>query len=194
MKGGTVRLSGGDLKGISVPVPANVRPTAARVREALLDSWRSRLQGAELLELFAGSGAVGLDALGRGAARLLGLEANSRVLSQLRRSYTEWSSGRAEARRATLPEDLERTAGERPFDLVFADPPYDFTSLEELLSACSAVLASEGELALEHSTRRTVPEAVRQLRLHRTRRYGDSCLSTYRLLSGHPSGEEIHAD
>lgn len=186
MRRRAVRLSGGELKGISVPVPPNVRPTVARVREALLDSWRSRLQGAEFLELFAGSGAVGLEALGRGAGLVLGLEADARVLSQLRGSYGEWSSGRAEARRATLPEDLERSVGERSFDLVFADPPYDFAPLEELLSACSAVLVSGGEIALEHSTRREVPEVASGLRLSRTRHYGDSGLSIYRR-----PGEEI---
>lgn len=177
----SVRLSAGDLKGVAIPVPSKVRPTSGRVREALMDSWQKRLQGAELLDLFAGSGAVGLEALGRGATALLGLEAQPRVLEQLRRSYDRWSDGCAEARRAVLPGDLRRAVGERRFDLVFADPPYSFGPFDALLSGCSELLQPDGELALEHSTRVSLPERIAGLRLDRVRRHGESALSFYRL-------------
>ena len=150
MSRSTVRLSAGELKGVALPVPAGVRPTSGRVREALLDSWQTRLAGASVLDLFAGSGAVGLEALGRGAASLVGLEARPRVLSQARAAYERWSGGRAEARRAVLPEDLVASVGDRRFDLVFADPPYDFERLPELVAACAALMAPEGELVVEH--------------------------------------------
>lgn len=180
MKAAAVRLSAGRLKGAAVPVPPGVRPTSGRVREALMDSWQARLAGAAVLDLFAGSGAVGLEALGRGAASVLGLEARPHIVELLRASYGRWSRNRAEVRRAVLPEDLPVAVGARRFDLVFADPPYEFRRLEELLVASSELLAPLGELALEHSARVEAPESAGHLRRHRQRRYGESELSFYR--------------
>lgn len=146
-----------------------------------MDSWQGQLGGARVLDLFAGSGAVGLEALGRGADSLLGLEAGNGVLDQLRDSYSRWSEGRAEVRRAVLPEDLVRVVGERRFDLVFADPPYDFDRFEELLAGCSELLAAGGELGIEHSSRVAIPARVGRLGRCRGRRYGESELSYYQL-------------
>ncbi len=185
-RGATLRLATGDLRGVSVPVPARVRPTSGRVREALMSSWQPRLAGARLLDLFAGSGAVGLEALGRGAAEVVGLEADSRVLESLRRSYERWSCGRAQARRASLPRDLERRAGAR-FDLVFADPPYDFEDFTGLLAACEAVLAADAEIVVEHSARADLPESVGGLERVRSRPYGESVLSVYRPAAAEPT-------
>jgi 16S rRNA (guanine966-N2)-methyltransferase len=155
------------------------------VREALLSAWQGELEGARLLDLFAGSGAVGLEGLGRGAARLVGLESEAGALRQLGATYQRWSGGRAEARRADLPEDLScRVADQGPFDLVFADPPYDFDRFEELLAACDRVLAPGGEVAVEHSSRSTLPARVASLVAIRSRRYGESRLTFYRRRAG----------
>lgn len=181
-----VRLNTGELRGLSIPVPRQVRPTSGRVREALLDSWQARLEGASVLDLFAGSGAVGLEALGRGAARLVGVEARPEVLAALGRGYAARAGDRARAVRAVLPDELLRSLGELRFDLVFADPPYEFDRFDELLAAAGALLAPGGELALEHSTRVTVPARAGDLELDRQRRYGESMLSFYRA-----RGEEV---
>ncbi|MGB5294908.1 MAG: RsmD family RNA methyltransferase, partial [Thermoanaerobaculia bacterium] len=69
-----VRISGGRFRGRSLPVPATARPTSARLREALFDIWRDRVPGARFLDLFAGSGAVGLEALSRGASFVVFVE------------------------------------------------------------------------------------------------------------------------
>lgn len=175
-----VRLGSGRFRGVSLPVPGGVRPTSSRVREALLDRWQFRLPGAALLELFAGSGAVGLEALGRGAESLLALDDDPRVVQALERAVGEWAPEDAEVRRARLPQELDAAIGERRFDLVFADPPYEIDDFEPLLEAAAAVLAEEGELVLEHSRRRRAPQRVGRLERIDQRRYGESVLSVYR--------------
>lgn len=180
MKPHRVRLASGRFKGTWLPVPRGVRPTSARVREALLDSWQFRLPGAALLELFAGSGAVGLEALGRGAESLLAIDDDRRIVQTLERSFAELAPDSTEVGRARLPGGLEVAASGRRFDLIFADPPYDFDHVEGLLVAAGSVLAVDGELVLEHSKRRTAPEAIGGLERVGERRYGESCLALYR--------------
>ncbi len=175
-----VRLGSGRFQGVSLPVPRGVRPTSSRVRKALLDRWQFRLAGAELLELFAGTGAVGLEALGRGAESLLALDHDPRVVRSLERAVAERASGAAEVRRARLPEELGGAVGERRFDLVFADPPYEIEDLEPVLEAAGAVLDEAGEIVVEHSRRRRAPERVGRLERVEQRRYGESVLSVYR--------------
>ncbi len=145
-----------------------------------MSTWQDRLPGARLLDLFAGSGAVGLESLGRGAASVVGLESDARVLAELGRSYELWSSGRASATRASLPRDLERRVGEHRFDLVFADPPYEFDDFEGLLEGCAPLLEEHGELVVEHSARSPMPDSAGGLERVRSRGYGESVLSAYR--------------
>lgn len=142
-----VRIAGGRWRGRRLQVVSGVRPTEGRVREALMSIWQERLPGARFLDLFTGSGAVGLEALGRGAASatlvdrgpasLTAVKANCRLLG-------------AEARvlRLDLPRGLRRLDG--PFDLIFADPPYAFDAYGELIEAARALLSPDGELVVEH--------------------------------------------
>ena len=180
MSRGSVRLSGGELKGVALTVPRGVRPSSGRLREALIDAWRARLDGARLLDLFAGSGAVGLEALGQGAAALVGVEADAGVARNLRQAYARWGGDRARVLRGALPEALGRVTDAAPYDLVFADPPYEFDAFEALLAGCEPLLDGGGELALEHSSRAELPAAAGGLVRHRERRYGESVLSFYR--------------
>ncbi len=152
--------------------------------------WQARLAGAQLLDLFAGSGAVGLEALGRGAEKVVAIERDPRVLAGLESSFELWSAGRARALRALLPRDLQRAVGESRFDLVFADPPYDFEDFAGLLEACATVLARGGELVVEHSARASLPESIGSLAQVRSRRYGESALTAYRHETPGGAGEE----
>ena len=154
-----------------------------------MSAWQTDLAGARLLDLFAGSGAVGLEAIGRGAAVVVGLESSSRALRQLRASYARCSGDRAEARRAVLPGELGSRAGAEPYDLAFADPPYDFDRFEELLQECSTLLVTRGEVAIEHSSRADLPTRVGGLGLDRSRRYGESVLSFYRFADEECDGD-----
>ena len=176
-----LRISGGSRRGLRLLVPSGIRPTSARLREALVDTWADRLRGSSFLDLFAGSGAVGLEAASRGAGQVTLVEGDRRVFGLLERNCE--AIGLPGLRRvlARLPEELERSlpAGER-FDLVFADPPYGFAAFRPLLEAVEPRLAGTGEVAIEHRWREGAPPAPESLAVMRSRRYGDSGLTLYR--------------
>lgn len=186
-----VRLSGGEHGGRLLSVPGDARPTGGRVREALFAMWGPLLPNARFLDLFAGSGAVGLEAVGRGAASAVCVEMERRALAVLERNvHRLGEEGVVEVRRGELPADLASLAREGArFDLVFADPPYGFHDYGPLVAAVGPLLAAGGELAVEHAVRRELPLEVpipgaaaapdRLVRVE-VRRYGESALSFYR--------------
>ena len=177
---GGVRVLGGRWRGRRLDVPAGVRPTQARVREALFSHWGERVAGCRLLELYAGSGAVSFEALSRGAGYVLAVDRSRRSLACLRANGERLGTGDLRPSRAELPAGLSRaTAAEAAFDLVFIDPPYDAGGFRKLLAAVSGVVAAGGEVVLEHSSRSRPPEAAGRLRSRRTRGYGDSALTLY---------------
>lgn len=179
-----VRLSGGEHGGRVLPVPRGVRPTEGRVREALFSIWGERLRGARLLDLFAGSGAVALEAVGRGAHAALAVEREHRSLEVLEANVERLGEvGVVEVRKGDLPVALAALAGagER-YDLVFADPPYDYRPYPLLIEAVAPLLTEDGELVVEHSVRREMPLEVGGLVRADERRYGETALSFYRAL------------
>jgi 16S rRNA (guanine966-N2)-methyltransferase len=189
-----VRVTGGLHKGRFLSVPPQARPTEGRVREALFSIWREPLEeGARFLDLFAGSGVVGLEAAGRGALRVLCVDWDRRSFPVLQSNRDRLGESLVELRTLELPSGLAQLStgegageGER-FDLVFADPPYRFSGYAALLSAIAPLLADGGEVAVEHSARMAMPAEVEAepeplLRTDQ-RRYGESTLSFYRRFS-----------
>jgi 16S rRNA (guanine966-N2)-methyltransferase len=181
MKSG-VRITGGELKGRSLVVPPGARPTEGRVREALFSMWGDRLEGARVLDLFAGSGIVGLEALGRGALTAVAVEESYRAVKTLEANAERLGERLLEIRRLSLPAGLARLVEENagPFDLVYADPPYNFGPYPELLEAVAPLLAPDGEVAAEHTSRRELPIEAGPLTRVDVRRYGESAISFYR--------------
>lgn len=182
-KGNRVRVTGGLHRGRYLAVPPGARPTEGRVREALFSIWREPLDGgARLLDLFAGSGVVGLEAAGRGALRVVCVEKDRRSFSLLQSNRDRLGEALVEIRRGELPGALAEmmARGDGPFDLVFADPPYRFSAYAELLAAVEPLLAEHGEVAIEHSARTAMPAEVGGLIRVDERRYGESALSFYR--------------
>jgi len=179
VSGSGVRINAGELKGRSLSVPAGVRPTSQRVREALCSRWQTLLPGASVLDLFAGSGAVGLEAASRGARTVLCIDADPQVFKELVAACGRLAPETVSVRRARLPEELARASGDAVFDLVFADPPYTFEGWEPLLQGVAERLLPMGEAVMEHSRRATLPGRVGRLEQLASRRYGDSALSFY---------------
>jgi 16S rRNA (guanine966-N2)-methyltransferase len=141
-----MRVIGGRSRGrrLSAKLPTTVRPTSDRVRESIFDMLGS-LGGVDeltVVDLFCGSGALGVEALSRGAAAATFVDADAGALAAVRQNLD--AVGLAEAPstlvRATLPGWLAM-AGAPSFDLALCDPPYDFTGWPELLGALSADLA-----------------------------------------------------
>lgn len=163
---------------LAVP-PRGTRPTSERVREALFGALEAagELDGATVLDLYAGSGALGLEALSRGATGATFVEADRRALDVLRRNAA--AVGLPGVR--VLPGSVESVlAGPAPapYDLILADPPYDLANdrLAEVLAAVAAGgwLAADGVLVVERAARDGEPPWPAGLTGLRTRRYGDT--------------------
>jgi 16S rRNA (guanine966-N2)-methyltransferase len=148
------------------------------VREALFSIWGDRVDRARVLDLFSGSGVVGLEALSRGALAVLFVDGSLRAVKTLQENAAHLGQN-VEARKLPIPAGLARLTG--PYDLVFADPPYSFAGYDALLAGLAPLLATDGEAVVEHSSRNELPiEAGRLVRTD-VRRYGESSLSFYRL-------------
>jgi 16S rRNA (guanine966-N2)-methyltransferase len=177
-----VRVTGGFYRGRSLAVPPGARPTEGRVREALFSMWSDRLEGARVLDLFAGSGVVALEAAGRGALNVLAVDEGLRAVKHLEDVVRRLGESLIDIRRLSLPQGIDRLAVESagPFDLVYADPPYDFAFYEAVLSALLPLLAADAEVVVEHSSRRSLPLEVDGLVRVDSRRYGETTLTFYR--------------
>lgn len=180
MKGGGIRVSGGNLRGRRLEVPAGIRPSEGKIKEALFSIWADRLSAASFLDLFAGSGAVGIEALSRGALTATFVEARRPVSLALKRNLAllpreAWRVRMEEVETALV---AEQRAGSR-YELIFLDPPYARTADESLLSACDAVLEEGGRIAAEHDSRSRLPLEIGPLIRIEARRYGESTLTFY---------------
>lgn len=159
-----IRITGGDWRGRQIKVPrADVRPAQERVRLAVFSSLAGRVPGARVLDLFAGTGAYGLEALSRGAALATWVESDRRVLEALRENVASLCGpGSLQDRSAGVVaadvlQFLARYGSGAPYDLIFADPPYDRDGgwLKKILSALTgrSILKSDGLLVMEQSSR-----------------------------------------
>ena len=154
---------------LTVPADARVRPTADRVREAWMSILGDRLLGARVLDLFAGSGALGLEALSRGAAHATFVELAGASLAALRANIDALAvAGRVTVRRADAMRFVERLAADA-YDIVVADPPYSLPHAERLVAAFRARPFAR-ILAVEHPVDVAIAGGD-------TRRYGDIALT-----------------
>jgi 16S rRNA (guanine966-N2)-methyltransferase len=138
-----LRIIGGTWRGRKwrFPPGADIRPTPDRVRETLFNWLGARTHGARCLDLFAGSGALGLEALSRGASHVSFVDSDEAVARELRLRLAEWQAGDARVQRADALKFLAGAA--QPFDIVFLDPPF----AAGLLTAAAARLSQHGWLA-----------------------------------------------
>jgi 16S rRNA (guanine966-N2)-methyltransferase len=163
------------------------RPTTDRVREALFSMLASMhgLSGARVLDLWAGSGALALEALSRGAAEATLVESGREALAAIRANVASLG---LDDRARVVPAQVERATKQlhnASFELVFADPPWAdvdtgaaVRAIAALLGPTGALLAEGGILVLEHASKTASP-ALAPLVLERTRAYGDTSLSLY---------------
>ncbi|HXO29307.1 MAG TPA: RsmD family RNA methyltransferase [Thermoanaerobaculia bacterium] len=110
-RGRGVRVTGGTFRGRALTVPAGVRPTEGRVREALFSIWRESLPGCRFLDLFAGSGVVGLEAAGRGALRVVCVDQDVQAIRAIAVNAGRMGEALVETRRLALPAGLAGLAG-----------------------------------------------------------------------------------
>ena len=176
-----MRVLGGRLGGRTLHTPRGrgTRPTPERVREALF-SILGPVEGLEVLDLYAGSGALAIEALSRGAASATLVDSSRAAVAAIRRNLSNLQLT-AEVRHQSVSSFLERAQNTaRQYDLVFLDPPYRHAASlgQELARALEPVLAS-GALVAAESDRRS-PLELKTLRLLDERRYGDTLIRIYR--------------
>ena len=176
-----MRITGGRLAGRRLEVPrGDVRPTADRVRESLFARLGS-LAGKHVLDLYAGSGALGFEALSRGAERVVFADRSPAVLTTVRNNAEKLAvQAEVELRRGDAQAVLRRLAGGRPFDLVFLDPPYASEGLAlALRGLVEAGLLAPDALVVAESDRRHPPVPTEGLAAIDERRYGDTLITWF---------------
>ncbi len=175
-----MRIIAGQLKGrrLQPPDAPGVRPTSDSLRETLFNVLGPSVDGARVLDAFAGTGAVGLEAISRGAAHATFVERDRRASEDLAANVRHCG---VETACAIIRDDFSRASSLAPgaFDLVFLDPPYDGVDLEAAVGRAAPLVAPGGRLVLEHSRRRTSPERAGVLARGRVLVAGDSALSFY---------------
>lgn len=148
---GALRIVAGRAGGrrIDAPPGSDTRPTSDRVREAVFNALESLgvVDGAQVLDAFAGSGALGIEALSRGAAHATFSDTDPQAIEVVARNLTTLGLGSAATVVARAAERSLAAAG--PFDLVLLDPPYAYSDWDGLLSAVTAVLSEEGVVVIE---------------------------------------------
>jgi 16S rRNA (guanine966-N2)-methyltransferase len=166
-----MRIIAGAFKGRRITAPPSARPTADRVREALFSILGDRVVDAEVLDLFAGSGALGIESLSRGAARATFVDDDARAVAAIRANLRD---AEADVVRRDAAAFLRNATGQ--YDLVFLDPPYRHGPrlAAELSERVAAVLAPGG-LVISESDRRE-PIDLPGLTLQDERRYGDTLI------------------
>lgn len=194
-----IRITAGVFRGRSLLTPSSAkttRPTQAKLRQALFNSVQGWLPDANVLDLFSGSGALGFEALSRGATRVVFVEKDRTAVQLIQKNAATLG---VQTQITVLGEGLlavpeaspvlRRVLQKAPFDLILADPPYSEGWEEKLLNGLSwgALLSPEGIFCLEwgkiKSQVRELPSETPWLVKVREKEYGDSVLTTYQLKS-----------
>jgi len=186
MKTSSLRIVGGELKGRTIPAPKgrSVRPTSQKAREAVFGIVGARVNQATMADLFSGTGAIGIEALSRGAARVAFVDHRKEHMMTLHHTLSRLN---------LLPQSLVLTAdvhlairnqsllGWRPFDVLFLDPPYQFSDIDKLLATIEAaqLMTANGLVIYEHFHKTTPPSSVGQWARVRLVRYGDTAFTFY---------------
>ncbi|MDA8344023.1 MAG: 16S rRNA (guanine(966)-N(2))-methyltransferase RsmD [Thermaerobacter sp.] len=177
-----MRVIAGSAGGLRLDtVPGNAtRPTLDRVRESLFAMLAPRLPDARVLDLYAGTGALGIEALSRGAARCCFVDGEPRALAVLRENLRRTDLGdRADVLRLRLPSALQRLRDGGPYQLALLDPPYAAAPWEALLAGLRELLEPDGLAVCEHACR-TPPGDQPGWSMVRRAQYGQTCVSILR--------------
>jgi 16S rRNA (guanine966-N2)-methyltransferase len=176
----SLRITTGTLRGRRIPVPKDdVRPTSERARQGFFNIAGARIQNAHFLDLFAGSGIFSFEAISRGASDAVAIDKSRAHTVAIDRAAKE-----LDVRVRTITSDVLagiKRLGSEVFDVVYADPPYDYPHYDDLLMSIDALsLADDSLVAIEHR-RRSEPFTVATNRLKFSRRaeYGEVWISFF---------------
>lgn len=178
-----MRIIRGTLKGrrLATPKGSQTRPTSDRIKESIFDILGSEIEGKSVLDLYAGTGNLGIEALSRGAKKIVFVEKGRQALQLITKNLarcgmTVWAE--------ILPKDALRAIGilnqrgER-FDLIFIDPPYERGLIQKTLMKLKSqmVYHEDSILILQHNRREPLPEGLNEFHLIHQRKIGDTLIS-----------------
>jgi 16S rRNA (guanine(966)-N(2))-methyltransferase RsmD len=185
-----MRISGGIAKGRKVGLrnafvkkgeEDELRPTSAKVRQAIFNILGDRIIDAVFLDLYAGTGAVGIEALSRGAGKVFFVDDNSLRINIIKELIGKFGfKDRAEVVKDRASNFIKKS--ESVFDIIFVDPPYASGELDMVLPLIDerGILGDNGVVIAEHSSKKKLLSEIGSLRLIKTYKYGDTSLTLYR--------------
>jgi 16S rRNA (guanine966-N2)-methyltransferase len=176
-----MRVITGSAKGrrLMTPEGAQVRPTSDVAKEAIFSIIQFEVEGAQVLDLFAGSGQLGIEALSRGAAGAVFVDRSREAQSAIRHNLDK--TGLAQRARLVAGDALSfLKVGAGPFDIAFVDPPYHLGLLGEVLPLVAGCMRPGGVILCESMRDERLPEAAGELSFRREYRYGRTKITTYR--------------
>jgi 16S rRNA (guanine(966)-N(2))-methyltransferase RsmD len=176
-----VRVIAGTLKGRRLQTPDwdGIRPTSDKLRETLFNVLATRIDAARVLDGFAGTGAVGIEALSRGASHVAFIESDERAVRLIQRNLEHCQVRDRYAIIRARFADAARTLSAGSFGLVFLDPPYRSEDMAVVLEAAAPLAAPDGLVVLEHARRDAAPPVAASLAKTRDIHSGDSALTFY---------------
>lgn len=181
-----MRITSGRFKSRIIKAPRAIRPTLDNVRKSIFDILSGQIDGAKVLDLFAGSGALGLEALSRGADSCIFVDNDKSSVKAIKDNLETLGLARNEdiiILAADAVKAISRfSKSADKFDLIFLDPPY-YKSLAKkslFLLGSYDILTKSGVVIIEHSKHDEVPNSFGELGLYRSVRYGDTQISFYR--------------
>jgi 16S rRNA (guanine(966)-N(2))-methyltransferase RsmD len=181
-----MRVSGGEVRGIPIRAPRGrrTRPTSDKVREAVFSVLGESVVEARVLDLFAGSGALAIEALSRGAANAVLVENDPAATKAVRHNLEKTGLGEKTSILATDFRSALAKLGreDERFDIVFLDPPYHQADILDTIAVTLrnySVTTDDSIIVLEHFGKTTPPESIANIPLYRTRSYGQTSISFY---------------
>ncbi len=182
-----LRVITGTYRGMHLSsVPGlHTRPTQDRVKEAIFSILGDRVDGATVLDLFSGTGSLGIEALSRGASEIVFVENAQAPLKALRQNIARVDESSCKVLPVPIQRALPLLAREgKRFDLIFMDPPYGKKLVDKTLSLLvqHSLLTETGQIVAEHETRAVIPKEIGTLFRIDSRKYGDTSISFYSIL------------
>ena len=188
-----MRISAGEFKGRKlssakalrfVKKRDELRPTSSKVKESIFNIVGEKIKGAEFVDLYAGTGAVGIEAMSRGAKMVFFVEADRKRAELIKDMLKDCGCFERADIAKSKASDFIKNASENnlKFDIIFLDPPYYGKELESALSllADGALLDEEGIVIAEHTSKKKLPDEIGKLLKKKDYKYGDSMLTLFR--------------
>lgn len=177
----TIRITGGEARGRGIPSPKSkaVRPTASKMRQALFNILSVKLHDAEFLDIFAGTGLIGIEALSRGASRLTAIEHNKSLASNIGEAITKLGY-QAKVFAQDFRQGLANLEPQK-FDIIFADPPYKTNFGQNVLALIKKydLLKEDGIIVIEHLSNSRLDCSEVPFKQIDYRQYGQSAFSFF---------------